>query len=156
MERRIVLGVVVSAIAIYWFAVQVLGTPLARDSVDIASIVMGAILAASLIPLAVDYFKNGGDGNGWKLLLGNVTYLLGWVFFCGWTFLTRSEGRPDWMVESPVNGFFKFWILSGIVLSYFGTNDPLPTVPQHRIYFLFWGVGCGVLIGIALASFLGI
>lgn len=146
-------GVVGSAIAIYWLMVLVLGTPLARDVTDWAGMIMGTILAARLLPDAVDRFKRGGTKSGWKLLLGNVAFLLGWVFFCAWTYITRGEGRPLWMVESPINGFAKFWILGGIVLSYFGTSTPSQVMPPHRIYYIAVGVVGGLLIGIWVGRF---
>ena len=153
MTRNNGIGVLLSAIGLYWLSVLILGTPLARDSVDIASIIMGAILAARLFVPALVSFRRGGSKSGWKLLLGNVAILLGWVVFCSWTYVVRSEGRPDWMVESPLNGFWKFWILGGIVLSYFGTHEPSPDLPPHRVYYIVVGVVCGVLIGIAITRF---
>lgn len=146
-------GVLFSAIAVYWLAVVVLGTPTARDSVDIASMIMGIILAARLFPDAIDRFRRGGSQAGWKLLLGNVAYLLGWVFFCAWTYVTRAEDRPLWMVESPLNGFFKYWILGGIILSYFGTSEPSTFMPPHRVYYISVGVVVGVLVGIWIGRF---
>ena len=147
------LGVMLSAIALYWLMVFVLGAPLSRDAVDWAGMIMGTILAARLLPDAVDRFKRGGTKTGWKLLLGNVAFLLGWVAFCAWTYLVRDEGRPRWMVESPLNGFFKFWILGGIVLSYFGTSAPSQVMPPHRMYYIAVGVVAGLLVGIWVGRF---
>jgi hypothetical protein len=156
MNKSTAFGVVVSGIAVYWLAVLILGTPLARDSVDIASIIMASLLAASLMPLAIDHIAEGGQRSGWKLLMGNVAYLVGWVFFCGWSYVLRAEGRPEWMVESPMNGFFKLWILGGIVLSYFGTNDPIPSMAPHRVYYVAIGVIVGILIGVAVSRYFGV
>lgn len=144
------LWVVLSAAALYWFAVWVLGTDAARDSVDIASIFMGLVLAGRLLPDALDRFMRGGSKNGWQLLLGNVLFLLGWVFFCAWSYVLRYENRPMWMVESPINGFAKYWILGGIVLSYFATSGEQTFRNPSRIYYVSIGLLAGVLIGVAV------
>lgn len=146
-------GVVGSAFALFWLMVAVLGTPLTRDSVDWAGMIMGTILAARLLPDAIDRFKRGGGKSGWKLLLGNVAILLGWVAFCAWTYIVRDEGRPQWMIESPLNGFFKFWILGGIVLSYFGTSTPNQVMPPSRVYYIVVGVIAGLLAGVSIGRF---
>lgn len=146
-------GVVVSAFAIFWLMVAVLGTPLARDTVDWAGMIMGTILAARLLPDAVDRFRRGGGRTGWKLLLGNVAFLMGWVSFCAWAYLVRDAGRPQWMIESPLNAFFKYWILGGIVLSYFGTSTPNEVMPASRVYYIAVGVVAGLLVGVWVGRF---
>lgn len=150
LARNSAFLVLVSAVAIYWAAVWVLGTDLARDSVDMTSIFMGIIVALRLLPDAWDRFSKGGGKPGWQLLMGNVLWLLGWVCFCTWTYILRNEGRPEWMVQSPVNGFFKFWILGGIVLSHFATQGEVPPfMTPTRVYYTAVGVVVGILIGIA-------
>ncbi len=143
-----------SAVGLYWLAVWALGADLARDAVDWASIFMGVILAGHLLPDAYDRFTRGASRSGWQLLLGNVLWLLGWVCFCAWTYSTRALDRPEWMVLSPLNGFFKFWILGGIVLSYFATTGELHTFRNPgRLYYVVVGLIAGILIGVAAARF---
>lgn len=146
--------IAVSAIGLYWLSVWALGADLSRDVVDWGSIVMGVMLSGHLLPEAYNRFMRGASRSGWQLLLGNVLWLMGWVGFCAWTYSTRALDRPLWMVNSPMNGFFKFWILGGIVLSYFATTGELHTFRNPgRLYYVVVGLISGILIGVAAARF---
>lgn len=141
--------ILASAVALFWFSDFVLGTPLNRDVVDILGIVFCSIMALRLIPDALDRFRRGGSQKNWQLLMSNFLFFSGWAVFSVWAFAVRGFGRPEWMIESAMNGFFRFWILGAAILAFFSTTDiPTPMGPS-RVYYIGIGVMGGILIGVA-------
>lgn len=130
---------------------RVVGTPETRDAVDMGIIFMSLVVAFGLMPDAWDRLMRGGGRQGWQLLMGNVLQLLGLAAFCTWTYIYRGEERPQWMTDSPLNGFFKYWILGGIVLAYFATKQPGPIgiLTPSRVYYFVAGAAFGALMVVA-------
>lgn len=138
-----------SAIGLFWLSDAVLGTGLNRDVVDIVSIFFCTIMAGRLIPDAVDRFRRGGVQRNWQLLMSNFLFFSGWAMFSAWAFAVRGFGRPEWMIESPINGFLRFWILGAAVTAFFSTTEiPTPLNPT-KVYYIVIGVLGGILIGVA-------
>lgn len=144
--------VLLSANALFWASDAVLGTTINRDVVDFASIAISLVIGLRLLPDAVDRFRRGGGQGRWQLLMSNVLFWFGWASFCTWTILVRAYDRPEWMAASPLNAYFKFWILSAGVLAYFATSDTPARLPPHRMYYVGIGVLAGVLAGLWLAQ----
>lgn len=147
--------VFVSAISIFWFSDYVLTTPLNRDVVDVLGISFCSIMALRLLPDAWDRFVRGGSQKNWQLLMSNFLFFSGWAAFSAWAFAVRGFDRPEWMIESPLNGAFRAWILASAVLAFFSTTEmPTPMGPT-KIYYIGLGVMAGILIGVAGTNLFG-
>lgn len=146
------LWVALSAITLFWASDRILGTELNRDVVDWAAILFSLIMGTRLLPDAWDRFQRGGGAGRWQLLMSNVLFWYGFAAFCMWTLAVRGYDRPTWMVESPLNGFFKFWILGAAILSFFATSGAPAVLPPRRLYYVAVGVLFGILLGILVAK----
>lgn len=142
------IAVLVSANILFWLTDAVAGTPWTRDAVDMSSIFMALVVAFGLMPDAWNRFWRGGGRQGWQLLMGNVLWLLGWAAFCTWTYICRGEDRPQWMADSALNAYFKYWILGGIVLAYFATKQTgtIGILTPSRVYYFVAGTAFGALM----------
>lgn len=149
----------ISAIALFWFSDYALGTSLNRDAVDLVGMAFSGFMGMRLMPDAIDRFKRGGGQRNWQLLMGNFLLYWGWFLFSGWAFMMRGvkvsdPAMYDWMAASPINGFLRFWILGGVALGFFATDDtPRPTTPT-RMYYISIGVVGGVLLGFVLSKYI--
>lgn len=171
------------AVSLFWASDYALGTAANRDVIDLVSMAFSFVMGCRLMTDAWDRFNRGGGQRNWQLLMSNFLLAWGWFCFCGWTFLSRSfrqtyemaqdayatsglaadhaamQGAYEtyqWMINSPMNGFFKFWLLGGFVLSYFATSEvPTPLAPT-RLYYIGIGVAFGVLGGFIAARFIPI
>lgn len=155
MDKR-ALTIALTAVALYWAADYVLTTPVNRNVVDVASILIALVLGTRVLPDAWDAVRARPIKGVGALIIGYVLFWYGWAAFCSWSFIYREWERPDWMAESPMNGFFKFWILSAGVLSYFATSRIPTPLPPHRLYYIVTGVVAGILIGLAAARLFGV
>jgi hypothetical protein len=147
--------VLMSAIGLFWFSDMVLGTDLNRDVVDLVSIVFCTAMAIRLLPDAIDRFQRGASQKNWQLLISNMLFFSGWAVFSVWAFLYRGLEKPEWMAISPLNGFFRFWILGAAVLAFFSTTEMPTPMPATRVYYIGIGVALGVLIGVAGSQLAG-
>lgn len=155
--RKHAFWILLSYIALYWASDYVLGTSGNRNLVDWMNIIVGSILAASLIPDAADRFMRGGEQRNWQTLMSYVGVVGGWVLFCIMTLLTRPYGEmsppqavPNWMGQ--LTGFFKAIMLGSAIIGLFGTSDQPMKVPAHRLWYIAVGTAGGILMGIALAK----
>lgn len=153
--------VLVTAVALFWMADFALGTAANRDVVDWVSMAFAFIMGCRLLPDAIDRFNRGGGQKNWQLLIGNFLLAWGWFAYVAWTFVARgfridwelhqslaSKATYEWMINSPLNGFFKFWLLSGFVMTFFGTNETPTTLPATKLYYIGVGLAVGILLGI--------
>lgn len=147
--------ILASAIGLFWFSDLVIGTDLNRDVVDLLGIVFCSAMAIRLLPDAIDRFQRGGYQRNWQLLMSNMLFFSGWALFSAWAFMVRGLGRPEWMMDSPLNGFFRFWILGASVLAFFSTADMPAPLPASKIYYITIGLAAGVLIGVAGSQLAG-
>lgn len=141
--------VAVTGIGFFWLSVGVLGTPFTRDAVDILATVVGSALAALLLPHAYRRFRAGGSKGNWKLLMSNALFWCGIVAAAYWAYAVRAYGRPDWMIESPLNGFWRFWIMGAGVLTLAALRDEADKergIPQSRVYYMFLGFAAGAIV----------
>lgn len=152
--------VLASAIGLFWFSDWVLGTDLNRDVVDWIGVAFCSIMTMRLLPDAIDRFQRGGYQRNWQLLMSNMLFFSGWAVFSAWAFLVRAaketdKATYDWMAASPLNGFFRFWILSACILAFFSTSEIPTKLPASKVYYIAIGVAAGVLIGIAGSQIAG-
>lgn len=145
--------VLLSAIALFFLSDAVLGTPLNRDVVDVAGMFFATLMALRLLPHVIEKFREGGGRQVGLLQMSNFLFYSGWAIFSAWAFLYRGLQRPEWMAESAVNGFLRFWILGAGLLAFFSTSEiPAPFAPT-KVYYIAIGVLAGILIGVAGSQF---
>lgn len=152
--RNRALWIMVSGLALFWLTVWVLGSDLTRDIVDMLTMFIGIILALRYIPDAADRFRRGAALPEWRLLIGQALLWSGLAALGLWGFTVRAYDRPQWMVDSPLNGLWRYWIVAGGVLCLSATTQSTAPLVQTRIYYLFIGLAAGVLIGVAGAKFI--
>ena len=158
--RNPALWVLISAIGLFWFSDWVIGTRLNRDVIDLISIVFCTAMAIRLLPDALDRFKRGAKQKNWQLLISNMLFFSGWAILSGWAFLVRGAKVADpplyeAMAASPLNGFFRFWILGASILAFFSTTEMPTVMPASKVYYIGVGVLAGVLIGVAGSQLVG-
>ena len=144
--------VLTSAVALFWASDFALGTDLNRDVVDLIAMAFSFVMGCRLFADAADRFWRGGGQRNWQLLMGNFLLSWGWFTYSGWTFMARALERPVWMIESPLNGFFKFALLGGFVMTFFGTNDTPTPMPATKLYYIGVGLAFGLLAGFVVAK----
>lgn len=143
----------VGGISAYWILVFGLGADPARDTIDIGVMVLATWMFFLLLPQAVNRFLRGGGAREWRYLMGCELVVSGIDAQRLWALTVRWEGRPTWMVESPFNGFFAFWILCGLALMIWGYSGN-PTLRSRRPSILIVvGVIC-LIAGVLLAHLL--
>lgn len=153
--------VLASAIGLFWFSDFVIGTDLNRDVVDLLGIVFCTAMAIRLLPDAIDRFQRGGYQRNWQLLMSNMLFFSGWAVFSGWAFIVRGmreAGNTEVyqaLLTSPLNGFFRFWILGSALLAFFSTTEMPTPLPASKVYYIGIGVLAGVLIGVAGSQIAG-
>lgn len=148
--------VLASAVTLFWSSDYALGTALNRDVIDLVAMAFSFVMGCRLAADAIDRFWRGGGQKNWQLLMGNFLLSWGWFTYSGWTFLARALDRPIWMIESPMNGFFKFVLLGGFVMTFFGTNETPEPLPASKLYYVALGIAFGGIGGVILARFLPI
>lgn len=143
------LWVVLTGIGFFWLSVWLLGTAFTRDAVDILATIVGSALAAALLPHAYRRWRAGGAQGNWKLLMSNALFWCGVVAAAYWAYAVRAYGRPDWMVASPLNGFWRYWIVGAGILTLAALRDEAYKergVPQSRIYYVGLGFAAGAIL----------
>lgn len=148
------LWIMVSAIVVYWASVLIIGSDTTRDGLGWATMFLAIILTFRYAPHAWDRFRRGGGQSNWQLLMGLALFWSGTFVRETWAFSARFHDRPEWMVNSPLNGFWTLWIVgAGALCLSASIDEPLP-IPQTRIYYMVIGAVAGLLIGVAGSRFL--
>jgi hypothetical protein len=154
--RNSALWVLLTAAAAYWLAVFALGPDRARDAVDIIAMVVGIALCFRLAPHAIDRFLRGGKLREWQVTMGMALFWASVVATALWGFTARFEGRPQWMIDSPINGFFRYWTM-GSGLLFLSALSSAPTGNGNmKLYYVILAFCCGVLVGAAGLRYLAL
>jgi hypothetical protein len=141
--------VLVSAVAVYWASVWVVGSEATRDGLGWATMFLGIVLTLRYVPHAWDRFMRGGGRSNWQLLMGLSLFWSGTFVRETWNYAIRFNDRPQWMIDSPLNGFWTLWIVGAGALCWSASIEaPLP-IPQTRIYYIVIGAIGGLLVGVA-------
>lgn len=138
-------AIAILAAAAYWILDYAIGTDANRDLMAAAAIFYSLLNVGRYAPPAWRAFRRGGLQDNWQLLMGNVLFWAGFGMRETWLWSVRSEGRPDWMVGHPINGFFTFWILGAGILCFYAAERAPGPIPRHRLAYY-------VLVGIIAAS----
>lgn len=145
----------VTAIALFWLSEYALGTETNRDAVAIGVVIVSLWNVFTYLPHAINRLKLGGARDSWRLLMGNVLFWAGVGSRESWLMVVRAAGRPEWMVNSPLNGFFAFWIVCAGFLCVSASSEATSEIPQHRLFYVFAALCAGLLIGVIATRLLG-
>lgn len=141
MNRNIVWTLV--AVGLYWLSVLALETEPTRNLVAGGGIAIALANVLRYLPKAWEKYRTGASAGEWRLLMGLELFWLGFGAREAWLLAVRLDNRPQWMVDSPLNGFFAYWILCAGLLCFSAASDPLPASPRQNVY---------VIVAVSLAS----
>ncbi len=141
MNRNVIWTVV--AAALYWLSVAALDTDTTRNIVASGGIAIALANVFRYLPKAWEKYRGGTNEGEWRLLMGLELFWLGFGAREAWLLAVRLDGRPQWMVDSPINGFFAYWILCAGLLCFSAASEPLPAPSRQNTY---------VILAVAIAS----
>ncbi len=147
--RNRALQIASAAVAFYWLMVAILGTDLARDAVDVLVTVVCVAMVLRLLPHAYDRFSRGGQQKNWQVLMGVTLFFSALVSLAMWGFAFRYYGRPDWMSQSPINGFLRYWLFGAGLMLFAATTDLPEGKVRPALYYVVISLLAGVVIGAA-------
>lgn len=131
----------------------VVGTDLTRNVAAGAAIFWAMVNAGRYLPYGLRAFAQGGQQDNWRLLIGNVMFSLGFGGGEIWRWFVRGEGRPDWMIYSPMNWVFAVVAAYGLYMCFTASTKAPGPLPTGKLYYVALGVSGGILIGILVARF---
>lgn len=146
--------ILTGSVIFYWLVVFLIGPARARDATDLISMVVSASLVLTLAPHAINRLMQGGSRREWKVIIGMALFWASVFAIAAWGFAVRFYDRPDWMVESPLNGFFRYWTLGSGLLMLSALSDNVHEADEVRLYMIVAIFGLGVLTGAAGLRFL--
>lgn len=148
MNRNIVWSVF--AAAIYWLSVGAVGTDWTRNGVAGLAIIIAMATFLRYLPIAWDKYRTNQTAGEWRMLMGLELFWLGFAARETWLLAIRMDGRPQWMVDSPINGFFAFWILCAGLLCFSARDEDITRVPHQNGYIIAASALLGLLVGMLL------
>jgi hypothetical protein len=147
--RNRALQIATAAVAFYWIMVAILGSETARDAVDVLVTVVCVAMVLRLLPHAYDRFARGGTQKNWQVLMGITLFCTALVSLAMWGFAFRYYGRPEWMSQSPVNGFLRYWLFGAGLMLFVATTDMPENKMRPTLYYVVLSLLAGVIIGAA-------
>lgn len=143
-------------IVLFWVMDWILGTERNRNILDYIALFVSAVAMFRYGPAAWRAFRERAQEPSAQLLIGNIIFWSGINAQSIWQLAFRAAERPDWMIGSPLNGFFKGWIVWGGIMCIRATiSDPI-TLPPGRLFLIAVALFSGIIIGLAGARFLGL
>lgn len=167
------LWIMILSVLFYWVSVPILGVGTTRDLVAAGAILFAFANTGRYLLPALRALRRGGMQDNWQLLMGNVLFWSGFGCREIYVWIVRFETitlrdvliegrvypaliyRPEWMVGSPIDGFFAFWILGGGILCWAAGQQPIGGLPPaHKIYVYVVLCAISGLLGAAVYSWL--
>lgn len=142
----------VLALILYTLALPAFGYGITKEAVDAAILFVAVVLAWSWAPAAGRAFRSGGTGGAAIVM----SLWLAWTALVVqrlWVIAVRWNGRPDWMIESPINGYVGVLIF---IAGAYAIVAPVTVddVPRREIVHMVIAAAMGGLaVGVALTVY---
>ena len=136
----------------YWPVVQFTPNGPQTEFLRIARTVVAIAISVSFLPGIVKALKTPWPTYGGQLVLGIVLSWTGVAGSAAWVLIWSMAGRPGWMLDSNVGGFFIWLQILGGTLHLTAHKSVEDEVPKPNWVRLGLAVAFGVLIGIVFMA----
>lgn len=143
------------ATALYWVPALILPdqTVVAVGSVFL---VLSCLVSFRLAPDIMDIVLRGRtDGMSWQAMVAKAgLYTLTTSYACArfWSLIVRANGFPDYLIHSPVGGYFSFLMgigMLGIFYGFSSVGEIQPKLSPRGV--ILAAVATGIVIGIVIS-----
>lgn len=121
---------------IYWMCVLALDTVVAKGIIDWLALLFAVVIAILWAPAAFRAVRAGGDEAKWRLILGIVLIFSSLAAYRIWIIAIIWSGRPTWMVESPITGYFVFWQVASGMLFLSSASESDTALPKRNWLYI--------------------
>lgn len=154
MQNR-ALWIGAAAIALYWLMDAALGTELTRYGADILMVSFGTANSVRLSYPTWRAFREGAKRPEQMVIISWFVMWSGIAALGAWGFQVKIDERPTWMLDSPINGFLRYWIVCAAIMALRATTYPSATPLGSRWLFrLLLVFAAGIFVGLATFRFL--